>query len=82
MFTPILAISNDIRTIKNILTNEATLAVHWFKINLKEANADKFQFTLLGKNVCPETEYLEFSDVNIDVKMMFGIFAAGAIQSN
>ena len=30
-----------------------------------EANADKLQFTLLGKNVCPETEYLEFSDVKI-----------------
>ena len=30
-----------------------------------EANAEKFQFTLLGKNVCPEIEYLEFSDVKI-----------------
>ena len=44
----ILAI-NDIRTIKNVLTNEATLALHWFKINLMEANAEKFQFTLLDK---------------------------------
>ena len=26
---------------------------------------EKFQFTLLRKSVCPETEYLEFSDVKI-----------------
>ena len=61
----ILAISKDTETVKNILTNEATLALHWFKINLMEANAEKFQFILLGKNVSPETEYLEFSDVKI-----------------
>ena len=40
-------------------------AVDWFKINLMVANAEKFQFTLLGKNVCDETEYIEFSDVKI-----------------
>ena len=49
----ILAISNDIRTVKNILTNEATLAVHWFKINLIEANAEKFQFLFLGRMPVP-----------------------------
>ena len=61
----ILAISNDIQTIKNILINESTLAVHWFEINLMETDVEKFQFTLLRKSVCPETEYLEFSDVKI-----------------
>jgi hypothetical protein len=62
----ILAICKDILSIKKIIAKEASMAIKWFQINLMEANPEKFQFTLLGKNVCPETESLEFSDVKIE----------------
>ena len=55
----------NVETVKKLLCIEATRNISWFKNNLMEANPNKFEFILFGRNVNPVTESLSFSDVTI-----------------
>ena len=53
--------SSNLDEIKTVLTNETQTAIEWFKLNMMEANPDKFQVMLLSKK---ETNSSFHLDVN------------------